>query len=74
MVGSGKGAYFLRPTRRPDLCVKDEPLTFRKISVYLSPTGAHFDLVHWRGSGGIAYFLSVEKGKLESTQADKSIY
>src|SRR5208283_418071 len=33
VVGNGKGAYFLRPTRKPDVCKKDQPLTFRKVSV-----------------------------------------
>src|SRR5580704_3694571 len=33
VVGSGKGAYFLRPEQKPKTCKKDEPLTFRKISV-----------------------------------------
>jgi cyanophycinase len=74
LVGSGKGAYFLRPTRKPDICKKDQALTFPEISVYRAPTGAHFDLVQWKGTGGIAYSLSVENGKVVSTQAGGSIY
>jgi cyanophycinase len=74
VVGNGKGAYFLRPARKPDICKKDQPLTFRKISVYRAAAGAHFDLVRWKGNGGIAYSLSVENGKIQSTQADHSIY
>ncbi|MGA7294813.1 MAG: cyanophycinase [Terriglobales bacterium] len=74
VVGTGKGAYFLRPTGDPEVCRKGEPLTFPKVSVYRGPTDAHFDLVRWKGSGGIAYFLSVEKGKIESTQPSHSIY
>jgi cyanophycinase-like exopeptidase len=74
VVGSGKGAYFLRPTRKPDVCRKHLPLTFRKISVYRVPAGGHFDLPSWRGDGGVAYSLSVEKGKIESTQAAQSVY
>jgi cyanophycinase len=74
LVGTGKGAYFLRPTRKPDVCKKDQPLTFRKISVYRAPAGAHFDLARWKGSGGTTYFLSVEDGRIESTQAGQSIY
>ena len=74
VVGTGKGAYFLRPSRKPDVCRKDKPLTFRKISVYRAPTGAHFDLVHWKGSGGTAYFLSVVEEKIASTQAEKALY
>jgi cyanophycinase len=74
IVGSGKGAYFLRPTRKPDVCKKDKPLTFRKISVYRAFTGAHFDLTHWKGTGGTAYFLSVENGTINSTETGHSIY
>jgi cyanophycinase-like exopeptidase len=74
VVGTGKGAYFLRPTHKPDICRKDHPLTFRKISVYRAPTGAHFDLVRWKRSGGAAYFLSVEDGRIASTQANNAIY
>ncbi len=74
VVGNGKGAYFLRPTQPPDVCKSGQPLMFRKISVYRVPAGGHFDLGSWKGDGGTAYSLSVEKGKIESTQADKSIY
>ena len=69
VLGSGKGAYFLRPTQEPETCKKGEPLTFQKISVYRVPTGGHFDLTSWTGDGGTAYSLSVEKGKIDSTQA-----
>ena len=74
VVGSGKGAYFLQPTRKPDVCRKNQPLTFRKISVYRVPAGGHFDLPSWKGDGGVAYSLSVEKGKIQSTQAAQSVY
>jgi cyanophycinase len=74
VVGNGKGAYFLRPTKKPQTCKKGEPLTFQKISVYRVTTGGHFDLDSWKGNGGTAYFLSVENGKIESTQADNAIY
>jgi cyanophycinase len=74
VVGSGKGAYFLRPTRAPDVCKTGQPLTFRKISVYKVPTGGRFDLASWTGDGGTNYSLSVEKGRIESTQANHAIY
>jgi cyanophycinase len=74
VVGEGRGAYFLRPTRRPDICKAGQPLTFRKINIYRIPSGGIFDLTLWTGSGGTAYSLSVEKGKIESTQATHSIY
>jgi len=74
VVGNGQGAYFLRPTRRPDVCKNGQPLTFRKISVYRVPAGGHFDRASWTGDGGMAYSRSVEKGKIESTRADKAVY
>jgi cyanophycinase-like exopeptidase len=74
VVGSGKGAYFLRPKHKPDVCEKDQPLTFRKVQVYKAPAGAHFDLARWKGSGGTSYFLSVESGRIESTQDGGGVY
>lgn len=74
VVGTGKGAYLIRPTQPPGICEKGVPLTFRNVSVYRVPTGGHFDLTLWSGDGGIAYFLSVERGKIQSTQSKKQIY
>jgi cyanophycinase len=74
VVGNGKGAYFLRPSQPPDVCQSGQPLTFRKISVYQVPAGGHFDPGSWTGDGGTAYSLSVENGKVESTQANHAIY
>jgi cyanophycinase len=74
VVGSGKGAYFLRPTHGPEVCEKDMPLTFRGISVYRVAAGGHFNLNSWTGDGGAAYSLSVEHGTIESTQAGKGVY
>ncbi len=74
VVGNGKGAYFLRPTQRPEVCKNGQPLTFEKINVYLAPAGGHFDVSVWKGDGGTAYELSVEKGKIESTRAGHAIY
>jgi cyanophycinase len=74
VVGNGKGAYFLQPTMGPDVCKIGQPLTFRKISVYKVPAGGRFDLVSWTGNGGTNYSLSVEKGRIDSTQADHAIY
>ncbi len=74
VVGSGRGAYFLRPTQKPEVCRKNQPLTFRKISVYHVAAGGHFDLSSWKGDGGGAYSLSVIRGKVESSQAGHSIY
>jgi cyanophycinase len=74
IVGSGNGAYFLRPTRRPDVCKTGQPLTFQRISVYKVPAGGHFDFKSWTGDGGTAYSLSVEKGRIDSTQTNHVIY
>jgi len=74
VVGTGKGAYFLKPTRAPDICEKGKPLTFLGINVYRVATGGHFDLKAWKGDGGTAYSLSVKEGKIESTQVRRAIY
>jgi len=49
-------------------------LTFRNISVYRLKAGGHFDLASWTGEGGTGYSLSVEKGKIVSTQPGNGIY
>jgi cyanophycinase len=69
IVGTGKGAYFIHPTQPPEVCEKRVPLTFRAISVYLVPSGGHFDLKTWSGSGGVKYSLNGVKGNIESTRA-----
>jgi cyanophycinase len=74
IVGSGKGAYFMRPVGPPEVCQSDVPLTFRNISVYRVAPGGRFDLSSWRGDGGLAYSVSVEKGAVRSTQAGGAIY
>lgn len=74
VVGTGRGAYFMRPTGAPQVCEKGSPLTFRGIEVYRVTTGGHFDLKAWSGDGGSAYTLAVENGKITSTQAGRGIY
>ena len=74
IVGTGKGAYFMSPTRPPEICEKGVPLTFRNVAVYRVPTGGHFDLTAWTGEEGNAYQLSVVAGKIQSTQANNEIY
>jgi hypothetical protein len=56
------------------VCEKGVPLSFMNISVYKAPSGAHFDLASWTGSGGASYSLSVEKGTIHSTQPNGSVY
>jgi cyanophycinase len=74
VVGTGKGAYFLRPTQAPEVCKPGAALTFRSIDVYKVPAGGHFDLTTWKGDGGMAYSLSVENGRIVSSQLNKSAY
>jgi len=74
VVGSGKGAYFLKPTQTPEVCERGRPLTFRTISVYRVSAGGKFDLSSWSGAGGAGYSLSVVNGIVESTQTGGSIY
>jgi len=74
VIGSGKGAYFLKPAHAPEVCKRGGPLTFGDISVYKAPVGSHFDLSSWTGEGGVSYLLSVEQGVIHSTQPDGSIY
>jgi cyanophycinase len=74
VVGNGKGAYFLRPTQAPEVCKTGVALTFRAISVYKVTTGGHFDLTSWKGDGGTGYSLSVENGRIVSSQPNKSTY
>jgi cyanophycinase len=74
VTGSGKGVYFIRPTQKPGICNRGEPLNFQRINVYRVPAGGHFDLTSWTGDGGTAYVLSVKDGKIESTQANDAVY
>lgn len=74
VVGMGKGAYFLRVKNAPEVCKVGIPLTFRNIAAYHAPTGAHFDLEHWSGSGGESYSLSVENGVVRSDRSENAIY
>ncbi|HXY09428.1 MAG TPA: cyanophycinase [Terriglobales bacterium] len=74
VVGGGKGAYFLRPSQAPTVCSKNVPLTFQNVTVHRIESGGSFDLVAWRSDSGTSYSLSVESGRIQSTQAGRSIY
>jgi cyanophycinase len=74
VVGTGKGAYFMRPTHPPESCKKDEPLTFRNIEVIRVQSGGSFDLDRWTSTAGTSYTLSVVTGKIESTQPNHAMY
>ena len=74
VVGTGQGAYFLRPTHPPEICKKDEPLTFRNIEVIRVQAGGTFDLDKWTSTAGVSYTLSVVAGKIETSQPRHAIY
>ena len=74
VVGTGKGAYFMRPSNVPSVCKRNVPLTFLNVNVHRVESGGYFDLVGWSSDLGTSYSLSVEAGRIQSTQAGHSIY
>jgi cyanophycinase len=74
VTGTGRGAYFYRPTRRPDVCSPGTPLSYQNIEVYHAPVGGTFNVTRWDGAGGTSYTLSVLKGEIHSTQSDGGLY
>jgi hypothetical protein len=73
-MGRGKGAYFMRPSHAPRVCRRNAPLTFRNVGVHRVQSGGYFDLVDWKSDVGTSYSLSVEAGRIQSTQAEHSVY
>lgn len=73
VIGTGRGAYFLRPGEAPQTCEKGAPLTFREVRVDHVQSGGHWNFRFWRGDA-TTYTLSVVDGKIQSTQADEAIY
>ena len=74
VVGTGKGAYFIQVKHAPEVCRPNITLTFHDLATYHGPTGAHFDLNTWTGTGGDAYVLKVENGVVSSSRPDQSVY
>jgi cyanophycinase len=74
IIGQGNGAYFIRPTRVPEVCERGTPLTFRGISVFKAASGGWFDLISWTGIGGVNYSLAIEQGVIHSSQPNQAIY
>ena len=62
--------YFLTTPGPPEICEPGIPLTFRNVGVYRIGPGNSFDLPRWRGTGGIAYTLTVEAGALSSSRGE----
>lgn len=73
VIGTGRGAYFLRPSEAPQTCEKGRPLTFRSVHVNRVQSGGHWNLHSWSGEA-MTYTLSVVEGKIQSTQAGGAIY
>lgn len=61
-------AYFLRPSAPPERCAPGVPLTIRDVGVYRAGPGGQFDVVAWRGRGGLSYRLSADAGVLHSSR------
>ena len=62
--------YFLTTPGPPEICEPGIPLTYRNVAVYRIGPGNSFDLTRWRGTGGIAYTLTVEAGALSSSRGE----
>lgn len=66
-------AYFIQPTRPPDVCAPGQPLTLRGVNVYriaATAAGAGFDLPGWTGTGGLAYSLDAVNGIVTSSRGE----
>ena len=72
VVGYG-AAYFIDADRASGLLQKGKPLTYGPFTVQKVAPGADFYIKSWAGDG-ITYKLSVEAGKIHSTQTANEIY
>jgi cyanophycinase len=66
-VLGNRSVFFLKSPGKPEICRENTPLTYKNIHVYQLFSTGTFHLPSWTGSGGTAYFLSVEDGKLKLT-------
>ncbi len=60
--------YFLRLSDDAAVCRPDTPLTMHGVAVYRLSPGGTFNVRTWTGSGGLAYSLEVNDGKLGSSR------
>lgn len=74
VIGTGRGVYFYRSNKLPEVCAPGKPLTFRDLPVYRAPAGATFDLVRWQGKGGAGYALSVVAGAVTTNLQGGGLY
>jgi cyanophycinase len=72
VVGYG-AAYFIDADRASGVPQKGKPLTYGPFTVQKVAPGADFYIKSWAGDG-ITYKLSVENGKLHSTQTANEVY
>ncbi len=72
VVGYG-AAYFIDADRGSGVAQKGKPLTYGPFTVQKVAPGADFYIKSWAGDG-ITYKLSVEAGKLHSTQTANEVY
>lgn len=73
VVGEG-AVYFLQAHGPAKTLAGNTPLTYLNIDTYKVSASGIFDLSKWKGSGGVAYTLNVEKGVVTSTQSGGSLY
>ncbi len=73
VVGSST-IYFLEAPGAPQVCQPKTPLTYLDISVYRVDRSGSFNVVKWKGKGGVNYTVSATAGVLSSTQAGGEIY
>jgi cyanophycinase len=66
--------YFLQAPGAPQVCQPKTPLTYQNISVYRINSSGSFNVVSWKGAGGMSYTVSANAGVLSSTQAGGAIY
>lgn len=62
--------YFLSTPGSPEVCEPKTPLTYRHVTVYRVGPGGTFNLGTWKGTGGLAYSLTVEAGVLTSSRGE----
>lgn len=62
--------YFLEQRSAPAVCEPNKPLSGVTTAVYRLAPGGSFNLDRWRGTGGLAYSLGVERGFLHASRAD----
>ena len=63
-------AYFLSIAGAPNELKAGAPLVMKDVAVYKVPAGGTFDIPTWKGTGGVAYTVSVENGVVTSNRGD----